>query len=128
LGVGATRGVGGPVPVRIETGVERGFAATAGIGQKDAGPTVLDLARAAAPLTGHAARLGSLPGEAGGVQDKDAFGIGQPLGDVAAQFLPDGPIVPASGADEQLEGATLPAGGRGDRLGGLALQASELAA
>src|SRR5262249_31784312 len=40
----------------------------------------------------------------------------------------DGAVVPATGADKQLQGAALLAGQGGDGFGGLALQAGELAA
>ena len=79
-------------------------------------------------MPGHAAGVVALLGEGRGVQDEDAVGVGQLLGDVAAQLVADGGVVPAAGADEQLQGAALLAGLAGDGLRGLALEPGELAA
>ena len=105
----------------------QGAAAPGGVGQEVADLAVVDLAQAAAPLAGHAAGGVPLLGEGRAVQDEDAVGVAQFLGDVAAQFGPDGVVVPAAVADELLQVAALEPGLRGDGLGGLTLQAGELA-
>src|SRR5205823_5017275 len=89
---------------------------------------VVHLAEPAAPLAVHAAGLLPLLGEGGTVQDEDGLGVAQFGADLAAEFAQDGLVVPAAGADEQLQGAAFLTGLGGDGLGGLALQATELAA
>ncbi len=109
-------------------GIEQGLAARAGVGQEDAHLTVVELAQTATPLAGDPAGLLPLLGEGGTVQDEGRVGMPQFRADVAAQLLPDGAVVPAAGADEELQGSALLARLGGDGFGGLALQAGELAA
>src|SRR5207302_362537 len=99
-----------------------------GVGEEDTHLAIVEFAQAATPLAGYAARLLPLFREAGGVENKDRLGIGQFRADMVAEFLEDGTIVPSAGTDEQLQGAALLAGLGGNGFGGLALQASELAA
>src|SRR5262249_58980045 len=99
-----------------------------GVGQEDADLAVLDLPQPPAPLAGDAAGGAPLLGEAGGIEDKGTAVVAEFLGHVALEFVQDGAVVPAAGADEQLQGAALLAGLGGDGLGGLALQAGQLAA
>src|SRR5262245_50028884 len=114
MGLEAAAAVGDPVLIQVEAGVEQGLAATADIGQEDTGLTVVDLAQAATPLAGHTTGGVPLLGEGGGVEDEDAVGVGQFLTDVTAEFVEDGAVVPAAGADEELQGTPLLAGGGGD--------------
>jgi hypothetical protein len=47
---------------------------------------VVSLVQTTAPLTGHAARVGPRPGEAGAVLDEDTVGLGQFLSHVVAEL------------------------------------------
>src|SRR5207244_12491609 len=83
---------------------------------------------AAAPLAGHTTGSRAFLGEATGVEDEDGLGSAEFLADVVAEFAEDGLIVPAAGADEQLQRSALLTGLGGDRFGSLAFQARQLAA
>ena len=118
----------GPILGQVEPAVQRGVAGLGGVGQEDADLAVVDLAQPAAPLAIDAAGLGPLLGEAAGVDDHDAVGVGQFLADVLPQFGHHGLVVPLAGADEELDRLAGQPGLDGDRLGGLAFQAAEPAA
>jgi len=90
-------------------------------------PSALAVAQAATPLAAHTARFRSLLTQPGAVEDEHAIGMAEFFADVLPQFLEHGLIVPAAGADEQLQGPAFQADLMGDRLGRLPLQAGEFA-
>src|SRR5262249_6246908 len=126
--LGTADGVPGPILGQVEAAREQGLAVAADVGQEDAHLTVLDLAQAAAPLAGDAARRGPLLGETRAIDDENGVGVADLLLDVAPQLGQDVVVTPAAGADEQLEGPAVEGGGGGDGVGGLALEGGELAA
>jgi len=119
--------IGSPLGRELEARVQEGFAVPRGVGEEDADLAVIDFAQAATPLAVDATGVGPLLGKAGGVEDEDTLAVGQLRGDMAAEFVEQGTILPAAGTDEELQGAEFLAGLGGDGFGGLALQGGELA-
>ena len=117
--------VAGPILGQVEPAVQRGVAGRRGVGEEDADLAVVHLAEPAAPLAGHAARLGPLLGEGAGVDDHDAVGLGQLLADVLPQLAHDGLVVPLARTHEELDRLAGEPGLDGDRLARLAFQAAE---
>ena len=87
-------GVIDPLLGPVEPAVQGGMPLGRGIGQEDAELAVFFLAQATTPLASHAAAVLALLGEGGGVQDDDALGIGQFLGDMATHLGDDRLVVP----------------------------------
>ena len=124
----APRRVGRPARGQVEPPVQRGVAGGAGVGQEDTHLAVVDLAQAAAPLAVDAAGFSPLLGEAAGVDDHDAVGLGQLLADMPPQLGHHGLVVPLAGADEELDRLAGYSGLESDRFARFALQAAEQAA
>jgi len=118
----AALGVRGPLPRQVQLPVERGITVGGDVGQEDADLAVFDLAQPPAPLPGDAAGVGAGRGSTAGVEDQHGLGVGQLLGDGAAQVGQDGLVFPAPGADEVWHGLAGTTGLGGDGLGRLALQ------
>ena len=93
----------GPILGQIEPAVHQGVTGLRGVGQEDTDLAVVDLTQPAAPLSADAAGLSTLLGEAAGVDDHHALGLGQRLADVLPQFGRHSFVVPAAGADEELD-------------------------
>jgi hypothetical protein len=116
-----------PFPGRVEPAGQRCVPLGRGIGQEDADPAILRLVQPAAPLAGHAATLPALLGKRGTVQDDDAAGLSEFLGDRLADLGDHRLIVPNPLADEHRKVLAGDAGPGGDGLDGLPLQATEQA-
>src|SRR5262249_61071227 len=102
--LGTADGVPGPILGQVEAAREQGLAVAADVGQEDAHLTVLDLAQAAAPLAGDAARRGPLLGGTRAIDDENGVGGGDLLPDVGPQLGPGVLRPPAPGAGAQTAG------------------------
>ena len=75
----------GPLLWQVESSIAQGVALVRDVAEEDADLAVLDLAEPPAPLALYSDGLLALPGEGGGVEDKDGVGLAQVGTDLALQ-------------------------------------------
>ena len=115
----------GPFLGEIQTCIDEGVFLPGDVSHEDADLAVVDLAEPAAPLAGHADRLGPLLGERRGVEDDHGVGLAEVLADLAGQGGEQRLVVPGDRPDEVLQALPLVVMEVGDRLAGLARELGE---